>query len=198
MDARARVAHGGAVGDDERVARRRGPQTVGDMVRSLGLVVGAVAVVLLLTLRPHGQEVRVVDYRAALAAARPSAPFALVAPVGLADGWRATSAYYDPAGAGRTGVSTWHVGFVTPQEQYAGFEQTNRGAADVLRQVLQQPGDEGRTATVAGRTWERWSDDRSSHRALVVGTGSSVMLVVDGSAGWPELERLAAALRPAR
>jgi len=101
-------------------------------------------------------------------------------------------------GGGRTGAATWHVGFVTPGGQYAGFEQTNGGAADVLRQVLQQPSDEGRTAAVARRTWEQWTDDRSDHRALVLGTGSGVALVVDGSAGWSELERLAAALRPAR
>ena len=41
---------------------RRGFESVGDMVRSLGVVLAVVLVTVLITIRTHGQEVRVVNY----------------------------------------------------------------------------------------------------------------------------------------
>ena len=180
----------------DSVPRGRRPQTVLDMVRSLGVVVAVVLVVVLLTMRSHGNPVRTVDYRDAYDEARIGAPFTLVLPVGLGPSWRATSAYFATAGDDGYTSGTWHVGFVTPEQQYAGFEQTAGSAAGVLRQVLQEPVDEGRSVTVQGQPWRQWSDGGSDHRALVR-RSSGVTVVVDGSAGWPELERLAGALRSA-
>jgi hypothetical protein len=173
--------------------RRRGTQTLGDLVRSLALLLVVVVVIALVTFRPKGQEIQVVDYRATLAGARVGAPFPLLAPDGLGGSWRATSAYFDPPVVPGSRGATWHIGFVTPDNQYAGFEQTDGSAADVLRQVLASPQPEGTTTVVAGQPWARW-DDGSGHRALVRTTGGTAV-VVDGSAGWPELEQLAAALR---
>ena len=49
---------------------RRGFETVGDMVRSLGVVLAVVLVTVLITIRTHGQEVRVVNYTPTLTEAR--------------------------------------------------------------------------------------------------------------------------------
>jgi hypothetical protein len=163
------------------------------MVRSLGVVLGLVLVVVLITFRPHGQAVTVVDYRDTLAAARSGASFPLVGPVGLPADWKATSAYYDPPGTS-LGVTTWHVGFITSAGQYAGFEQTDGISSGVLRDVLGDPEDLGRTVTIGGSVWSRWADSAGDRHALVR-TASGVTIVVDGSAGWPELERLAGSLR---
>lgn len=184
-------------GPPPRAASARGPRTVGDMVRSLGLVLGAVAVLLLITFRPQGQQLHVVDYRAQLAQARIGAAFPLVAPAGLPAGWRATSAYFDsPAGgtAGVPGVTSWHVGFVTPENQYAGFEQTNGLVVGALQDVLDGPTDTGVTSDVRGVSWQRWTDAAGERRALVR-TDTGVTVVVDGSADWAVLERLAGSLR---
>ncbi len=179
--------------------RARGPKTVGDMVRSLGLVLGAVVVLLLITFRPHGQAVHVVDYRATLAQARTGSAFPLLAPVGLPSGWQATSAYFDgPQGgatAGVPGVTGWHVGFITPDDRYAGFEQTNGIAIGTLHDVLGDPTRTGGTVDAGGVTWERWTDGAGDRRALVR-TDGGVTVVVDGSADWPVLEALAGSLRP--
>jgi hypothetical protein len=63
--------------------------------------------------------------------------------------------------------------------------------------VLSSPQDEGATTLVAGQPWARWDDGSGGHRALVRTVGETAV-VVDGSAGWPELERLAAALHVSR
>jgi hypothetical protein len=173
--------------------RRRGFETAGDLVRSLGLVLVAVAVLLLITLRPHGQEVRTVDYRSTLSQARVGAPYALVEPTGLPATWRPTSVYFDPpARTGVPGVTTWHVGFVTPEGAYAAFEQTNGSARDMLKTVLEVP--EPEAAPSGDGAWQRWTDAGSDRRALVRTTGR-VSVVVDGTASWTELAALASALR---
>ena len=193
------IGHDGAVTDatprqqEARRTRARGPHTVADMIRSLGLVLLLVVVVVLITFRPQGQAVTVVDYRATLAAARSGAPFPLVGPVGLPDSWKATSAYYDPP-LSNLGVAAWHVGFITTAGQYAGFEQTDGIVSGVLRDVLGDPVDLGRTSTIAGQPWAQWASSAGDRRALVR-TARGVTTVVDGSADWAELERLAGSLR---
>ena len=74
----------------------RGRESVGDMVRSMSLVLVVVAVVFLLTLRdePH-QTVHRVDYSEQLQEARQVAPYDVLAPVGLGGRWKATSARND-------------------------------------------------------------------------------------------------------
>jgi hypothetical protein len=176
--------------------RQRGPKTVGDMVRSLGLVLAAVVVLLLITLRPQGQAEHDVDYTAVLTQARVGSAFPLVAPAGLPSGWRANSVYFDPpaGGSGTPGVTSWHVGFITPDNLYAAFEQTDGLAIGSLQDVLGDPTQDGSTSTVAGEQWQRWSNGPGDRHALVR-TAKGVTVVVDGSAGWPELEHLAGSLR---
>jgi hypothetical protein len=192
------IGHDGAVTDttpqhEAQPRRARGPHTVADMIRSLGLVLLLVVAVVLITFRPQGQAVTVVDYRATLTAARSGAPFPLVAPVGLPQTWKATSAYYDPP-VSNLGVTAWHVGFITAAGQYAGFEQTDGVGAGVLRDVLGDPVDLSRTSTVAGQPWAQWTSAAGDRHALVRTVGG-VTTVVDGSADWAELEQLAGSLR---
>jgi len=172
---------------------RRGFETVGDMVRSLGVVLAVVLVTVLITIRTHGQEVRVVNYTPTLTEARRVAPFAVLAPADLPADWRATSGDYSPSQlTHKVGVVLWHVGYLAPDGKYVGFEQTN----DALDQVVAAqlgPAHEDGTSTVDGVNWARWSDN-SGRRAIAV-TQDKVSLVVHGTADWPELERFAATLR---
>ena len=102
--AEGRPASDGAGRDQPPVSRRRrGFETLGDMARSLGVVLAVVALVVLITIRTKGQDIRVVDYGPTLAQAKIGAPFVLVAPEGLGASWQATSVYFDPPE--RTGVA---------------------------------------------------------------------------------------------
>src|SRR5659263_591717 len=70
--------------------RRRGRESVADMVRSLGLVLAVVVVVFLIA-RPsasNSQRVRTVDYGPDVARARAVAPYRVLAPVGRGAGGR--------------------------------------------------------------------------------------------------------------
>jgi hypothetical protein len=164
------------------------------MVRSLGLVLAVVAVLLAITFRPHGEEVRTVDWTGLLTQARTGAPYALVAPTGLPSAWRATSTYYDPpARTGVNGVTDWHVGFVTAADAYAGVEQTDGTATRMLTSVLNTPTDTGQKSQVGTATWQRWTNSGGDRRALVR-TQDGVTVVVDGDAAWTELEQLAGSL----
>ena len=71
-------------------------QTVRDMVLSLAVVIGVVAVIMLITLRPQPDPVRVVDPTPALLSARAEAGYPVVYPEGLDAAWRPTSARCGP------------------------------------------------------------------------------------------------------
>lgn len=174
--------------------RRRGFETLGDMTRSMGVVLAVVAVIVLITWRTRGQDVRVIDYAPTLAQAKIGAPFVLVAPEGLGASWQATSGYFDPPErTGVPGVTLWHLGFVTPSDQYAGMEQTNGPAHDAVEAAVTGAKGAG-SWSLGGAVWQRWSDPGSKRRALSR-TQGKVTVVVDGTAGWPELEQLAGSLR---
>ena len=108
---------------------------------------------LLITFRPQGQAVHVVDYRATLAQARIGSAFPLLAPVGLPSGWQATSAYFDgPQGGASAGVRRHQLArrLIAPGDKYAGFEQTNGIAIGTLHDVLGDPTQTGGTVEPAG------------------------------------------------
>ncbi len=169
---------------------RRGRQTVSDMVRSLLLVMVIVFVVIALNARDDsGEALRPVDYRGALAQARETAPYAVLAPIGLPDSWVPTSARVDRAGAS----VTWHLGLVTPAGDYAGVEQSD-GDPESFVSDFAAGGRRAGTVTISGLRWRRVEDGRPEKRALVL-DGDAVTTVVAGGASWAELAALARSLQ---
>jgi hypothetical protein len=165
------------------------------MVRSLALILGIVAVVLVLMPRPSGETVREVDWRPIAQQAQGSATYDVLVPAGLSGDWRSTSARVDRAPG--DGSVAWTVGFVTPREAYAATAQTDGDAQRYVADFTKQGAPAG-TVEVAGASWQRLErrvgeeDRRSLVRELPAST-----VVVTGTAEWGELEQLAAALRPA-
>ena len=169
--------------------RLRGFETLGDMVRSLGLVLVVVAVILLITWRPKPDEVTPVDPGPALAEARQAAPYDVYAPEPAPKGWTPTVARFEPAPP----ANLWTLGFVTSTDEYAAVAQTDTSLQALLDELAPNVAPAGQS-TVNGQTFQRWASPGESRRALVAAvTGST--LVVGGTADWAELERLAASLR---
>jgi hypothetical protein len=168
--------------------RRR--QTVGDMVRSMALVLVlvGVAVVFYLAGRPD-PVVREVQYADALALARQTASYDVLAPDPLPDGWRATSARARTEGD----VTTWHLGLVTASGSYAAVEQSDGERRDVVDRFTEGARPSG-TADVEGTTWRRLEGGEPEERALLR-TMDGVTTLVAGGARWEELEELAASLK---
>ncbi len=171
-------------------ARRRGFETTGDMVRSLLVVLVLVFVVVALNVQPEpDSEVRRFDYSGVLAQARDRASYDVLAPIALPDSWVPTSARTTNAGA----AVTWHVGFVTPDDDYAALEQSDGNPAAFVRQFAD--GGDGAGSVVIGRaTWRRVEGGDPEPRALVL-ERDTVTTVVAGNAGWAELRQLAASLQ---
>jgi hypothetical protein len=160
------------------------------MVRSMSLVLIVVAVVVLLTVRanPH-QKVQQVDYSVQLQQARLAAAYDVLAPAGLGDRWKATSARSDNV----EGVVTWHLGMVTPAEHYAAVEQSNGPVPAFLDDFVAGATRSG-VVTVSGVQWQRLEGGKPEQRALLL-PGRGVTTMVTGSATFSELRTLAIALR---
>lgn len=162
-------------------------QTVRDMVLSLAVVFAAIAVIMGITWRPTPDPVRVVDPAPELALARAQADYPVLYPADLDAAWRPTSARWEITPAS-TPDPAWHVGFVTPEIQYAQIGQTaSEDPSYVEGQVA------GAEPIGESKGWLRY--ESPEQRALVRVT-NGVTVVVSGTAPWPTLELLAERLSP--
>ncbi|GGO51849.1 hypothetical protein GCM10012287_34820 [Streptomyces daqingensis] len=210
-----------AVRDDEGVAaeaeKRQGRRTVRGMVPSLAVVLLAAGFIYLFV--PHDEDidpVKPVGYHVELESARRAAPYPVLAPAGLPDSWRATSVRYD---GDPSRSATWHLGFVTPNTEYAAVEQSDAARSEkYVADVTQGARKTGATSRIDGVEWTRYEGEK--YDALVrevpaAGDGKGRpaeaekgeaetgarkdgarghTVVVTGTASFEQLGRLAAAL----
>ncbi|MGP9018837.1 DUF4245 domain-containing protein [Streptomyces sp. BR1] len=173
------------------MAGTRGKQSVRNMLQSLAVIGIAVAVIYMFV--PHDENkdpnVKAIDYRVELLTARRAAPYPVAAPVGLPDQdkWKATSVTFD----GKDN-NAWHLGFLDPDTQYVGIEQSSAPDRDkFVASVAKQAKKTDHTQQIAGATWRRW--DGPKYNALVREDKGSTT-VVTGTAPFAQLEKVAAAL----
>jgi hypothetical protein len=165
-------------------------QSYADILRSMLLIAVLVATAYacgqLMSSDPE-PRVRTIDYSDDLAAARDLAPYTVLSPRGLSDGWRATSVDLEETDE----EVTWHLGYLTPSEAYVGLEQTDGEFAPAVGKLLEDLRPT-RSVDVAGQRWQVHEGD--GRDAALVRTGTGVTTVVVGSAGIEELTTFAAAL----
>ncbi|MEV4438543.1 DUF4245 domain-containing protein [Streptomyces sp. NPDC049577] len=168
-------------------------QTIRNMVLSLAVVV-PVAVLSYLFI-PHdgggADPVKAVSYRVELMTARRAAPYAVAAPEGLGEGWRATSVSYRAGGAGKEG-SVWHLGFLDPERQYVAVEQSDGPAVAFIDGVTQGAEKTATTQRIGDAVWTRYEGPK--YNALVR-EERGVTTVVTGTASNANLTSMAAALK---
>lgn len=165
---------------------------IGDLLRSLGVVLAVVAVVLVLTPRPN-QVVRPVDWAGTQRQAAASAAYEVWGVRSLPAGWRPTSAR---VGAVPDGSVAWTMTMVSPAGDYGAVAQSD-GDVEVFLADLTKDGVAEGTVDVAGRTWERrYRRLGEEPRRSLVREQDGAALVVTGTASWAELGQLAALLRP--
>ncbi len=162
-------------------------QTVRDMVLSLAVVLAAIAVIMAITWRPAPDPVRVVDPAPELALARAQAPYPVLYPADLDPSWRPTSARWEITPTSMPDPA-WHVGFVTPEIDYAQLGQSaSQDPAYVAEQIA--------GAEPAGE-WNGWLRYDSADQRALVRVDGGVTVVVSGTAPWSSLELLADRLSP--
>jgi len=172
--------------------QRRGYQT------SISGLVGALLVIFVLIVaiwglarlqnRDVADPAPTVDYSDQLEAARRDAPFDVLAPDPVPDGWRATSADWTVAGP----VVSWHLGFLTGGDDadYVGLEQGNQRPEDFVE--AKPPADRpGPPVEIDGAEWQQLTGQGET--ALVL-FGDGVTTIVTGTASLDELTDFAASL----
>ena len=162
-------------------------QSVTDMVRSLALVLGAVAVIMLITWRPSPDPVRVVDPTPVLIGARIEAGYPVLYPDALSPEWRPTSVRWEITEASMP-APAWHLGFVTPADTYA---QIGQSATDNQSYVTSQIGN-----TEPADAWQGWQRYVGPDQRALLRVDDGVTVIVSGTAEWPDLEFLASRLSP--
>lgn len=151
-----------------------------DLVLSLAVVGLFVLFLFAMVWRPAPDPVRTVDPAQMLAAARDQADFPVLAPAGLSDQWRATSARFE---ADETS-STWFLGYVTPEGQYIAVAQTDGDAGDFVQEQTLQGQPDGQR-TIAGDQWQQYL--AGDQRSLVRTTPQSTT-VVTGTVSYEQLQ----------
>lgn len=155
---------------------------------------GVVGLVMLITPRRNEDALPRVDYRGDLAGLVTVAPYTVQAPEGLPVQWFPTSSRLTGK---ENGPVAWHLGFYTPQKQYAALEESNErpdGAGNFVDRMTSQGHPDG-TAQVAGATWDRTFRPDKKQRSLVRRL-PGITLVVTGTASYQELAVLAGSLKP--
>lgn len=112
------------------VERKRGRETVLDMLRSMGVLAIFVAFILVITWRPlpDSNPVKAVDAFAIATGSQDRAGFPILVMKAPA-GWTATSARLETAPADES-KHVWHVGYVTDTNHYFEVEQTDTALVD--------------------------------------------------------------------
>ena len=186
------MAHDGSVTSPQPTGRpnARLRQSVGDMVRSLALVLLVVGVILFITWRPKPDSVKPVDPAVAVTLVTMQKDFPPLVPAGLPEGWVITSARFEPT-AKSQGRPVFHLGYVTPSGNYAQVEESSSTSAGFLAEST----DHGAATTsrqVGAITWQQWDSDK---RHSLVFADSAYSVVVSGTAMQDEIDALAGALQ---
>jgi hypothetical protein len=116
--------------------------------------VGAFVVMRDVTRVDPADPVRPVDYLRPARFAQETAPFEVLTPRALPEGWTATSVRFDPTAQ----EQSWHVGVLTADQGYVGLEQSERSADAMVADFVDEDADEGGEVRIAGRTWRVWTD----------------------------------------
>nr|WP_223183141.1 MULTISPECIES: DUF4245 domain-containing protein [unclassified Streptomyces] len=158
------------------------------MVQSLGVIMVAAGVMYLFI--PHDENadpVKAKDYRVELLTAQRAAPYPVLAPEGLGEGWKATVVSYK-----RENGNAWQLGFLSPDTQYVAIHQSTTEPGKFVPQVTQKAKDTGKTETVSGQVWQRWEGPK--YDALVRTEGGATT-VVTGTASFEQLAEMAGRLQ---
>ncbi|MBC6457534.1 DUF4245 domain-containing protein [Actinomadura sp. HBU206391] len=151
-----------------------------------------VGVIVLITPRSQKETLPTVDYAPHTRALLISAPYTSYVPQGLPARWRPTSSRLTGE-RGKEPVA-WHLGFVTPTDEYAALEQSDERPEVFVARMTNRNQRVG-AQQIAGASWDQYFREDKKQRSLVRRL-PDVTLVVTGTASYDELAVLAGSLRP--
>lgn len=168
---------------------------LGGYTMAMGACLLLVLAIYLITPRSDEEVLPTVDYSSQLWAMRNDAPYTVHAPEGLPSGWRPTSSRLHGLDSGGEKPVAWHLGFVTPRDEYAALEQSNEKASEYVPRMTNSSKPTG-TQQVNGVAWTKYHRKDKKANSLARTLPGGVSLVVTGTASYEELALLAASLKP--
>jgi hypothetical protein len=171
---------------------------MGDLIRSLALIVIPVVVIpIIFTSVPDDHPVKEVDWKPVLATARQEAPFSVLAPATLPDGWRATRVNWVPQGrpylnGEASPRNLWQIGFLTPDDVYIDLNQGDLRPQEMVDQQSRAGTPDG-VSVIAGQTWHRLISPDERTRSLVL-RGPNATTIVSADLPYEALEAYASTL----
>jgi hypothetical protein len=180
------------------VARTTRQTTAGDLIRSLALLlIPLVVITIIFTNVPEDHPVKEVDWKPVLATARKEAPYPVLAPTNLPDGWRATRVAWVPQGRPHLNGEAsprnlWQLGFLTPDEAFIDLNQGDLRPDELVDQQSRAGTPDGSSA-VGGQTWQRLISPDGRTRSLVL-RGPNVTTVITADLPYEALEAYASTL----
>ena len=166
--------------------------TARDMILSLGCAFGLIAIIAVFTFRPGDTTPVSVEWQPTLQAARDTGPFDPAAPPNLPAGWRSNNVRWVPL-VSDPNIATWHVGFITPDDQYVAVDQSNANDRDFIKRSTAAGKIDG-TQDGGAKEWTRYFSEDTGHRSLVTKLGD-VTTVVTGTFQYDALATFAESLR---
>ena len=180
------------------MARSRKPQTMGDLIRSLVvIIVPLVLITVFFTHNLRDAPVKEVDWQPVATVARSQAPYPVVAPVNVPPGWRATQATWvrvgEPYLNGEPSArNLWKLGFLTTDDVFIGLSQGDLRPVDFISDETRKGTVDGQSV-VGDQTWERRVSPDGRTRSLVE-TTPKVTTIVSGDLPYEALETYAGIL----
>lgn len=166
-----------------------------DMVRSIGLILVILAVTLIFVpglLHPSkSQRVQPVDYSDVVIGFKQVTGQLADVPANLPATWKATSRSL----AHDKTFAHLHIGFVAPDNNYAGLEEATGDPATFIKTTLGSKGlAPTGTTTINGQTWTERTSQRGE--TSISRTSNLITVVITGSTSLTNQKELAAALKP--
>ncbi|GAA0942125.1 DUF4245 domain-containing protein [Nonomuraea longicatena] len=154
------------------------------------LCLAGVGVFLLIT--PQSREERIPrrEYTITVANFNREVPYKAWAPTADPAGWVPNS---NRIASGENGAKAMFLGYATAKRAHAMFVQSDERPADGFANRMANSAQSVGTEQVNGQPWDKRYRKDKNQRTLVR-TLPDVTLVVTGTADWPELAQLAAAL----
>ena len=180
------------------VARTTRQATAGDMIRSLAVIlIPLVVITIIFTNTPDDHPVKEVDWKPVFATAQKQAPFEVLAPANLPEGWRPTRVAWVQQGrpylnGEASPRNLWQIGFLSPDDVYIDLNQGDARPQELVDQQSREGTPDG-PSVVAGQTWERLVSPDGRTRSLVL-RGSDSTTIVSADLPYEALEAYASTL----
>lgn len=165
-------------------------QNVGDMIRSMAVVLAVVGAILLVTWRPQPDPIREVPLEPLVTMASAQADFPVLV---VRTEAQPTSVRWEPTQAS-DGNMVWHIGYVTSDEEYL---QLSQSEADSELYVVEQTAEGLPTALDAdlpapvlelvSEGWLPFEGGSPEPRRSLVRTDSGATTIVSGTGSWTQV-----------